>query len=81
MTKRLTKSERTERKCLYCETLFTPKKGASKGFYCSKTCSSTANGLTFGRHNYKTINLRRGSNFTSNEEHDFYINDFGDNEC
>ena len=51
MTKRLTKAERTERKCMFCNAVFTPKKGAKKGFYCNKICSSRSNGYKVGRSN------------------------------
>lgn len=52
MTKRLTKEQRTERKCLVCAEIFTPKKGASKGLYCQKECSSKANGYGVNRRKF-----------------------------
>lgn len=51
MIKRMTKEQRTERKCLVCDELFTPKKGVIKGIYCSLECSRKANGYKIARSN------------------------------
>ena len=70
MTKRLTDAQRTERTCLYCSSVFTPKKGASKGLYCSKSCSSTANGYMSGR-----ANLGIDYDMSTPEEHRIYYDE------
>lgn len=70
MTKRLTKSQRTERKCMFCDALFTPKKGATKGYYCGNECRSRAVGYMVGRSNL-SINYE----MSSPEEHRIYYDE------
>ena len=70
MTKRLTKAERTERACLFCSEFFTPKKGATKGLYCTKTCSSKSNGYRCAKKN-----LGIDYDMSSPTEHEIYYDE------
>lgn len=70
MTKRLTKAQRTERKCMFCGELFVPKKGSAKGLYCGAECRSRANGYTCGRKN-----LGIDYDMSSPVEHEIYYDE------
>lgn len=63
MGKRLKKAQRTERKCMFCDELFIPKKG-SYGMFCKKLCASTSSGYRVARAN-RSLNY----DYNTPEEH------------